>query len=183
MNKRAYRPPATESKLAPRFELKIRWRSAQHQKLPRKDKNKEKKMKASNFITNMNTVLSWLCCKKRRYNDSENTEIEKDKLGTTSSGNTGQDDYGPTDSQPQVKKVERQEKEEPWVRKYFQTATYHPGQFYSDTEEEDDDDDDPCNKEEEELRCTTSKSKIIDNIDKAPMIETMNDDMEEAADT
>jgi predicted nucleic acid-binding Zn-ribbon protein len=96
----------------------------------------------------MITVLLWLCGKKRKYNDSENTEMEKDKLGTMSSGNTGQGGCKPTGSQPQVKKTE-EKKEAPWLKRYFQAAPYHPGHVQSETEDEDDEDDEDVFKDEE----------------------------------
>ena len=109
-------------------------------------------MEASDFITSVLCYLAGPIGKKRKYNDSENTEMEKDKLGTMCLGKTGQGGCKPTDSQPQVGKMEEKEKP-PWLKKYFQAAPYHPGHFYSDTEEEDEDDDeddDDIVKDEEE---------------------------------
>ena len=98
--------PIAENKLAPRFKLKLKWRPAQHQTLPRKvEDNMGKKMKMHNFITsdmktNINAVLDWLCCRKKKINEIENTDVEivvkndpqqaESKFGTTSSGVTGQ---------------------------------------------------------------------------------------------
>ena len=82
MTKTVGRPPAAENKLAPRFKLKLKWRPAQHQTLPRKvEDNMEKKMKTHNFITNdmrtnINAVLDWLCCRKKKINEIENTDVE-----------------------------------------------------------------------------------------------------------
>ena len=123
-------------------------------------------MKMSKIKTNMNAVLSWLCCKKRRYDNLENTDMEVEKVSATKSANTGQGGCQPTDSQPQVGKMEKEEKKEPpWLIKYFQTATYHPGHFYSDTEEEEEDDDenndDLFKSEEVEL----PKDEIINIVD------------------
>ena len=99
-------------------------------------------------ITSALCYLAGFIGKKRKHNDSEYTEVEKDKLGTRCSGNTGQGGCKPTGSQPQVGKTEEKE-EAPWLKRYLQAAPYHPGHVQSETEDEDDEDDEDVFKDEE----------------------------------
>ena len=66
-------------------------------------------MEASISITSALCNLAGFIGRKRKHNNSEYMEMEKDKLGTRSSGNTGQGGCKPTGSQPQVGKREEKE--------------------------------------------------------------------------
>ena len=111
----------------------------------------------------MNAVLSWLCCKRRKHDDLRNKGTEEGKVSATKPADTGQGGCQPTDGQPQVGKREKGEKKEPpWLMKYFQTATYYPGQFESDNEEEEEDDEDDSYKGGE---VELPDDEKVDNVD------------------
>ena len=102
--------------------------------MPRESKdNMEEKVKTHSFITKdiktaVYTMLDWLCCKKKRNSEKETTDVAMGEKADSSDLANDKANYD----------LKIPKMEEPWIKKYYQTATYHPGQFSSDTEDDDD---------------------------------------------
>ena len=124
------------------------------------DKMEDKRKTHSFTVTDMksavHTILELICCKKKRIKE----RVETSNVTNVEANLT----------------LKQHDIEEPWLKRYYKTAIYHPGQFISDTEDGDNQNDDYMEKEEVRRSQTLVETdKItVKNVEKIVKIKTFS---------
>ena len=125
--------------------------------------------KTPSFITKeiksaVTTILERLCCKKVKDNKPNTEEAATQRKIALISQNTCL-------SQNDQCNDRSAEAEEPWMKKYYQTATYYHGQFDSDVESEDDEIESETHKKDDIVKALGEKGGTTVDVDGAEVFD------------